>query len=135
MPSRTIHQFLAQLDQLRLSCRTFVEDSTLIITVTSSDFTEGEWEHEEQGDRLIEPGQGWELEIGRDFTVEDLLNGIDDGESFSFQPCLTYHSIIYYWPYSGRLDRALSLPEIEQLLAVLTAGEFPYDFLDADSGI
>ena len=134
MPSQTIHQFLARLNQLRLAYKTFLEDDVLMITITSSDFTEGEWEHGEYGDTLVEYGEGWQLEIGRDFTIEDLLNGVDNGEGFFFQPCLIYHSLTYYWPDTGNIDRDLNLAEIEQMIDVLMTGDFPHDFFDEDSG-
>jgi len=48
-----------------------IEGEALIITITSPDYTEGKFEDQVYGDILLERGQGWEMEVSYDFTVED----------------------------------------------------------------
>jgi hypothetical protein len=110
-----------------------VEAESLILTITSPDFTEGEWRHEQYGDDLLERGQGWQLEAVFALSAEDVLDGIGDSPAISPEPTLVYQSHTYVWPDASTIERDLTLADLVELLGVLTTGSFPHAFFDEDA--
>src|SRR5690606_16177849 len=120
------------LDRLPVEYRVNIEGEALIITITSPDYTEGKFEDQVYGDILLERGQGWEMEVSYDFTVEDLLRGIGESEGLVFRPYLVYRSYHYPWPDAATVQRNLELTDIIKLLDILLTGEFPNAFFRED---
>jgi hypothetical protein len=132
MPIQTIRQLKEYLEQLGLPCTSKIEDESLILTVTSPDFTDGEWQHGEYGDELIERGKGWQLEnVFAPASVEE-LDSISDSLAVTPEPFLVFHSYNYAWPAAANIERDLTIADIVELLGILTTGNFPHAYFDEE---
>ena len=132
MSVQTLNQFLDYLRQLGLRHRMVIEDSTLILTITSPDYTAGRWKHGPHGDELLRRGRGWELEIAFPLSPEQVLAGLGDAQTLAPQPFLEYRSYQYPWPDAAAIERDLTLTDIVELLDMLRRGQFPTAFFDEE---
>ncbi len=132
MSTLTFNRLLAHLRQLGLRHELIIEDDSLILTITSPDYTTGKWAHGPHGDELLQRGTGWELEIAIPLTPEDVLSGLGDKQALTAEPFLEYRSYQYMWPDAAAVERDLTLDDMVDLLATLQRGEFPSAFFDEE---